>query len=154
MIVTGKKTIIGTCFSSMKNEQSSFSLSYLGDSYYELWCRQVILQRLKNRKQVHKYVVQWVRCQTQSRLVKIMMPYLTLEEKKIFRQGRNSKVFSIPKHASTREYRSATGFECLVGFWYLGKDIKRFEELMSKTEVQEYLESVLSVCKNSFFHVA
>ena len=148
------KTKIEKSLSLVKNELSSFSLSYVGDAFFELWCRQKILKRIKNRREVHKRVVQWVRCQTQARLVHLIMPHLTVEEKNIFRQGRNSKVVSIPKHASTKEYRAATGFECLVGFWYLGKDIKRFEELMSKTEVQEYLESVLSVCKNSFFHVA
>ena len=148
------KTKIETGLSIAKNEQSSFSLSYVGDAFYELWCRQEILQRLKNRRQVHKHVVQWVRCQTQSSLVNMIMPYLTVEEKNIFRQGRNSKVVSIPKHASTREYRAATGFECLVGFWYLGKDVKRFEELMSQTEVLEYLGSVLSECKNSFTNAA
>ena len=79
---------------------------------------------------------------------------LTNEEKNIFRQGRNNKVVSLPKHAFTREYRAATGFECLVGFWYLGKEIKRFEKLMSQTEVQEYLESVLTSCKNSFTNAA
>jgi len=42
----------------------------------------------------------------------------------------------------------------LWGFWYLGKEIKRFEKLMSQTEVQEYLESVLTSCKNSFTNAA
>jgi len=108
----------------------------------------------QNRKQVHQSVIQFVRCQTQARLVHLIMPHLTYEEKNISRQGRNNKVVSLPKHAFTREYRAATGFECLVGFWYLGKEIKRFEKLMSQTEVQEYLESVLTSCKNSFTNAA
>lgn len=65
---------------------------------------------------------------------------LTLEERNIFRQGRNNKVFSSPKHASIGEYRAATGFECLVGYWYLCKQLNLFEELMLKSEVVEYLE--------------
>ncbi len=148
------KSQIETGLSFAAIEQSSFSLSYLGDAFYELWCRQKILQLLQNRKQVHQSVVQFVRCQTQARLVHLIMPHLTDEEKNIFRQGRNNKVVSLPKHAFTREYRAATGFECLVGFWYLGKEIKRFEKLMSQTEVQEYLETVLTSCKNSFTNAA
>ena len=148
------KTKIEKSLSLVKNEQSSFSLSYIGDAVFELWCRQKILKRLKYRKEVHKHVVRWVRCQTQARLVHLIMPHLTEEEKNIFRRGRNNKVVSIPKHASTKEYRAATGFECLVGFWYLGKDIERFEELMTQTEVLEYLESVISECKNTFTNVA
>ena len=74
---------------------------------------------------------------------------LTLEERNIFRQGRNNKVFSSPKHASIGEYRAATGFECLVGYWYLCKQVNRFEELMLKSEVVEYLETVLSANNNT-----
>ena len=69
--------------------------------------------------------------------------------KKHFRQGRNNNVFSFPKHASIGEYRAATGFECLVGYWYLCKQVNRFEELMLKSEVVEYLETVLSANNNT-----
>lgn len=133
------------------NEHSSFSLAYLGDVFFELWCRQKILQRLDNRKQVHLHVVQWVRCQTQARIALLIQPFLNIEEEKIFRQGRNSKTISPPKHAAIKDYRAATGFECLVGFWYLEKQTKRFEELMKRSEIVAYLESVLP-CKNSFIN--
>ena len=81
------------------NEHSSFSLAYLGDAFFELWCRQKILQRLKNRRLVHRHVVQWVRCQTQAQLAQLILPLLKIEEGKIYRQGRNSKTVSPPKHA-------------------------------------------------------
>ena len=129
------------------NEHSSFSLAYLGDAFFELWCRQKILQRLKNRGQVHRHVVQWVRCQTQSQLAQLILPHLKSEEGKIFRRGRNSKAVSPPKHASIKDYRAATGFECLVGYWYLEKQTDRFEVLMNRTEIIEYLESVLPESK-------
>ena len=130
------------------NEHSSFSLAYLGDAIYELWCRQKILQRLKNRRLVHLYVVQWVRCQTQSRLAELIYPLLNTEEEIIYRQGRNSKTISPPKHAVIKDYRAATGFECLVGYWYLEKQTMRFEELMHRSEIVECLESVLPKTKN------
>ena len=75
------KSQIETGLSFAAIEQSSFSLSYLGDAFYELWCRQKILQLHQNRKQVHQSVVQFVRCQTQARLVHLIMPHLTDEEK-------------------------------------------------------------------------
>jgi len=88
------------------NEHSSFSLAYLGDAFFELWCRQKILQRLKNRRQVHLHVVQWVRCQTQSQLAQLIHPLLNIEEENIYRQGRNSKTISAPKHAAIKDYRA------------------------------------------------
>ena len=136
------------------NDHSSFSLSYLGDAFFELWCRQKILQRLKNRRLVHLHVVQWVRCQTQAQLMELIRPYLNIEEEIIFRQGRNSKVISPPKHAVIKDYRASTGFECLVGYWYLKKQIKRFEELMNRSEIVQCLESVLPICKKSFTNAA
>jgi len=126
------------------NTYTSFSLSYIGDAFYGMWCRQNILLRFQNRKRVHLHVVKWVRCQTQAHLAQLIQPFLTLEERNIFRQGRNKKVFSSPKHASIGEYRAATGFECLVGYWYLCKQVNRFEELMLKSEVVAYLETALS----------
>ena len=125
------------------NEHSSFSLAYLGDSFFELWSRQKILQSLKNSKQVHVNVVQLVRCQTQAHLARLIHPLLNNEEKIIYRQGRNSKTNSVAKHATIKDYREATGFECLVGYWYLGKKIKRFEELMKRPEIVVYLKSTL-----------
>ena len=114
-----------------------------------MWCRQNILLRFQNRKRVHLHVVQWVYYQTQAHLAQLIQPFLTLEERNIFRRGRNNKVFSSPKHVYIGEYRAATGFECLVGYWYLCKQVNRFEELMLKSEVVEYLETVLSANNNT-----
>ena len=135
-----KNNLLKPDFSTKVNELSYFSLSYLGDAFFELWCRQKILNRLQNRKQVHKYVVQLVRCQTQAKIAIIIQPHLTSEERKIYNQGRNGKVISPPKHASIKDYRAATGFECLVGYFYFTKNIKRFEELMKKAEVLNLIE--------------
>ncbi len=88
----------------------------------------------------------WVCCQTQSHLAQIIQPYtITLEERNIFRQGRNNKVFSSPKHASIGEYRAATGFECWVDYWYLCTQVNRFEELILKSEVVDLEQSFLQI---------
>ena len=82
-------------------------------------------------------------------LAQLIQPFLTLEERNIFRQGDETiNSFQLLTHASIGEYRAATGFECLVGYWYLYKQVNRFEELMLKSEVVEYLETVLSANNN------
>ena len=90
------KSQIETGLSFVAIEQSSFSLSYLGDAFYELWCRKKILQLLRNRKQVHQSVVQFVRCQTQARLVHLIMPHLTDEEKIFPVRAVTTKSFPFP----------------------------------------------------------
>jgi len=130
------------------NELSNFCLSYLGDAFFELWCRQKILQSRQNRNLVHNDVVQLVRCQTQAKIAEILQPYFTVEERNIFKKGRNGKVISRPKHASIKEYRTATGFECLVGYFYITKKTDRFNELMKKKEVTNLIESFFNFFKN------
>lgn len=132
------------------NDLSYFSLSYMGDALFEVWCRQKILLRFQNRKQVHNSVVQWVRCQTQAKIAMTIEPIMTVEEKKVYSRGRNGKVISPPKHASIREYRAATGFECLVGYLYFKKETRRFEELMNKKDVLELMESILFKLKKNY----
>ena len=132
------------------NDLSYFSLSYMGDALFEVWCRQKILLRFQNRKQVHNSVVQWVRCQTQAKIAMAIEPIMTVEEKKVYSRGRNGKVISPPKHASIREYRAATGFECLVGYLYFKKETRRFEELMNKKDVLELMESILFKLKKNY----
>ena len=78
------------------NEHSSFSLAYLGDAFFELWCRQKILQRLQNRRLVHRHVVQWVRCQTQAQLAQLILPLLKIEEEKFTARDVTAKLFLRP----------------------------------------------------------
>ena len=142
------KSIFQKNFSINVEELSSFYLSYIGDAIFELWCRQKILQLFQNRKTVHNFVVKLVRCQNQAQIASLILPELTPEEKKIFFQGRNGKVISIPKHATVKEYRKASGFECLVGYLYIINKTSRFEQLMNKLEVVEHMESVLNESSN------
>ena len=122
---------------------STFKLSYLGDAWYELWCRQYALAHNQHAGTVHRQVVQLVRCQTQTRLMKAFLPYLSKEEYDIFRRGKNSKHLSCPPHATMAEYRLATGFECLVGAWYLQNQSQRFEELIHQKTIHELFQEIL-----------
>lgn len=129
----------GTILSSA--EYSSFELSYIGDAFYELWCRQEVLKLVKKPKDVQLKVVHMVRCQTQARLAALLLPILTEEETKIYRRGKNSKIVC-PKHASMKEYREATGFECIVGYWFLNNDLERFTHFMDSLDVRNIIDAV------------
>ena len=96
-----------------------------------------------NPKQVHSKTVQLVRCQTQSKLIELILPLLFEEEVQIYKKGRNSRTQNVPKSASVEEYRKSTGFECLVGFWMLRDESERFDQQMNDEKVQPFLESFL-----------
>ena len=94
-------------------EWSNFGLAYLGDAIFELWCRQYALQRSQSARQVHQWVVELVRCQTQSKLASLWQGKLSEEELQVFQRGKNQKPITRPKHATVEEYRMATGFELM-----------------------------------------
>ena len=86
----------------------------------------------------------WFDAKLKLRLRQLFYLFYHLKKKKIYFQGRNGKIISTPKHATVKEYRKANGFECLVGYFFVKKKTKRFEQLMNKTEVIEHMESVLN----------
>ncbi len=124
-------------------EASVFTLSYLGDAWYELWCRQMVLSSIKKPDVVHQKVTHIVCCQAQASVAATIYPLLNPEEQKIFKRGKNRKDLSCPKNATMKDYRAATGFECLIGYWYLTENTKRFSSLMQKKAVQELLHQKL-----------
>ncbi len=123
---------------------SVFALSYLGDALYETWCREQVLARFQTPAEVSRRVIGLVRCQTQSQLVQTLLPQLSEAELAVFRRGRNLRPASVPKHATVKEYRAATGFECLVGFWHLEAHRTRLTELLALPEAQEVLAPFLT----------
>ncbi|MBF0288122.1 MAG: ribonuclease III [SAR324 cluster bacterium] len=124
-------------------DASIFTLSYLGDAWYELWCRQMVLSLTKKPDAVHRKVTHIVCCQAQALLAAAIYPSLNSEEQKVFQRGKNRKDLSCPKNATMKDYRAATGFECLIGYWYLTENTNRFSSLMQKETVQELLNQKL-----------
>ena len=118
------------------HQLSVFELSYIGDAVYELWCRQHVLKAHTKAKEVNRAVFKWVRCQTQAAIVERWLADAQLDDTEvaIFQRGRNHRPNSKPKHATVKEYRTATGFECLVGYWFLSGS-ERFECLMDQVAV-------------------
>ena len=42
------------------------------------------------------------------------------------------EIFTMPKHATMKDYRMATGFEALMGYLYLTEQFDRMAELLGK----------------------
>lgn len=96
------------------------TLAYIGDGYYELVVRNHLLAAGARKVDgLHKQAIALVRAGMQARLVKEMEPELNEQELGVYHRGRNAKGQHIPKGATVTEYRTATGLEALVGYWYL-----------------------------------
>lgn len=122
------------------NTLSPLTLSFVGDSVYDLLVRQYLVL-LANRpvKELNQMKVTLVNCKSQAQSAKHIMESLTDTELDVYKRGRNVKVNSVSKHSSIADYHSATGLEALFGYLYLSGNTERIKELftliLSKNEV-------------------
>ncbi len=106
-------------------------LAYVGDAVYELFVRiHLVSKGVSNSQRLHKASVAMVNAHTQADIINSLSHLLTEEEKDIVRRGRNSKGGTMPKNASIIEYRSATGFETLIGYLFITGDYKRLNDVL------------------------
>ena len=112
-------------------EMNPLSLAFMGDGVLELLVRQHLVERsgLLPGK-LHAEAVRYVSARSQFLEMKLLEPMLTEEEHAVFRRGKNANKATVAKHASVEEYRTSTGFECLLGWLYLKGRNERIMELM------------------------
>lgn len=112
---------------------SPVTLAYLGDAIYEMFVRTKLVR--EHNVQVNKLQrlsIQYVKASAQAEQYKKIEEYLTEEEKKIAKRGKNAKVNTMPKNADPVDYMIATGFEALMGWLYLEGKIDRLVEIVDK----------------------
>lgn len=118
-------------------------LAYIGDAVFEVYIRTFVIADHPDKTvhKLHLLSTDFVKAHAQSDVVHEISPILTEVELNIIKRGRNSKSGNVPKNADVIEYRTATGFEALVGYLYLTGDIDRLIEIleysMKKRQVQE-----------------
>lgn len=116
-----------------KTMYSPAQLAYAGDAVYELLVRSYIIDNHDtNVNKMHRLAVKFVKANAQAFIIKNLENFLTEEEKRIVKRGRNAKVTSSPKNAELMDYRYATGFEALFGYLYLNNELNRLIELFNK----------------------
>lgn len=110
---------------------SPLVLAYIGDAIYELIIRTKIVTN--GNQAVHKMHIQssqLVKATTQAKIMSAIEPFLSEEEHKIYKRGRNAKSATNPKNVSVLEYRIATGFETLIGYLYLKEEYIRIIDII------------------------
>lgn len=112
-------------------EMNPLSLAFMGDGVLELLVRQHLVERSRLLPgKLHAEAVRYVSARSQFLEMKLLEPMLTEEEHAVFRRGKNANKATVAKHASVEEYRTSTGFECLLGWLYLKGHNERIMELM------------------------
>ena len=120
---------ICTAFSLKEQDARQYSpltLAYIGDAMYEMIVRTILVERGNAPVNVlHKHASKLVKAEAQADSYHRIKELLTEEEMSVFRRGRNAKSYTSAKNATIGDYRVATGFEALFGYWYLTGQTER-----------------------------
>ena len=112
-------------------QYSPLTLAYIGDGIYEIIIRTILVGQANAPVNVlNKKASSLVKAQTQANLVHAIEEDLTEEELAVYKRGRNAKSYTSAKNASIRDYRTATGFEALMGYLYMDNQMDRALELV------------------------
>jgi len=110
--------------------------AYLGDAVWELWVREHTILETPNSKDLHKITTDKVKMEYQAELLHDLDEILTEEEREIARRGRNLPV-PVGRRSNQSEYRQATAFESLIGWWYMN-DKPRLEGILKQIEEKSF----------------
>ena len=101
--------------------------AYIGDCVWELFIRELVIQKTQKQETMHKMSIKYVCASFQANAIEKLLENLTEEEKEIQRMGRNLKI-TVNKKSNPQMHALATSFEVLIGYLYLN-DKKRLDEI-------------------------
>ena len=112
----------------MKKESLALkNYAHIGDSVWEVFVRTYVINTTSNSKLLHARTTERVNASFQASMLNLITSELTDEELELARRGRNLSIPVARKKIQT-DYRQATAFEVLIGFWYLN-DKERLEDI-------------------------
>lgn len=108
--------------------------AYLGDAIWELYIRERTILRTNNAKKLHQITTKLVNTHFQFELLHFLEDKLNEEELDLVKRARNLPI-PVGRRNIQNEYRQATAFETLVGWWY-SHNKSRYDEMMALLEAQ------------------
>lgn len=106
--------------------------AYIGDAVWELFIREKTAVMTDNAKKLHKITTDKVQASFQAELLHKME--LTEEEQEITRRARNLPI-PVGRRSNQAEYRQATAFEAIIGWWYY-KDKEKLDKYFKTLELE------------------
>ena len=120
-------------------EMNLRNYAYLGDAVWELFIREKTIRQTNNAKKLHQITTNLVKTHTQSELLHFLEPNLTEEELGLVRRARNLPI-PVGRRNIQAEYRQATAFETLIG-WWKEHDTSRLDEMLGllNSQIEEQI---------------
>ena len=105
-------------------ELSGSTLAYLGDAVWSLLVREYLIEQgLTKAKDLQVNSINFVSAKSQVKIFRHFekLNYFDDDDLEIYKRGRNYKSESTPKNTDVKTYRASTGFEAMIGYWYIEK---------------------------------
>lgn len=109
-------------------EMNLRNYAYLGDAVWELFVREQTVLMTSNSKNLHRLTTDRVKMSYQAELLRTIEDNLTEEEHELARRARNLPI-PVARRSNQTEYRQATAFEALIGYWHIN-DKERLEKFL------------------------
>ena len=120
----------------IKEELTLKNYAHLGDAVWEIFVRNYVIYQTSNSKLLHKMTTDRVNASFQKNMLEFIFPELSEDEQDLARRGRNLSI-PIGRRSIQADYRQATAFEVLIGFWYL-HDKNRLEDIYKTIRTTEF----------------
>ena len=115
------------------NGMNTTVLAYLGDAVYELYVRKHVIDTGQiHADRLHTAAVSYVRASAQAEVIRELFDGLPEDEQRLVKRARNKKSSSKPKNADPVEYKWATAFEALLGYYYLTDNTAALDHVIGK----------------------
>lgn len=92
--------------------------AHIGDAVWEVFVREYVIRKTSNSKLLHKMTTDRVNATFQKDMLALISSHLTEEEQELVRRARNLSI-PVGRRSIQHDYRLATAFEVLIGYWYL-----------------------------------
>ena len=102
----------------MAEEFSLKNYAHIGDAVWEVFVRNYVIRKTSNSKLLHKLTTDRVNATFQMQMLEFIQNNLSEEELEMVRRGRNLPI-PVGRKSIQHDYRLATAFEVLIGYWYL-----------------------------------
>lgn len=110
---------------------SSAALAFLGDAVHSRYIREKLVREgHSHAKDLNALAQEYVTAEAQESAFARIEAHLTEEEAGVYRRAYNSTHLSRPKHISGKTYRTATGFEAVLGMLAYLENEARIAELL------------------------
>lgn len=112
--------------------------AHIGDAVWEVFVRTYTIFKTSNSKLLHKITIARVNATFQKDMLLFITPNLTEDELELVRRARNLSIPIGRRHIQA-DYRMATAFEVLIGYWYL-HDKARLESIYEIIKSTEFFD--------------